>query len=628
MGMTMKSIIALCKDKIKIKNIRSKFFLANAFTVILPLIIVGGIASSLSSMTLKKNAIANNQNLLKNIMTVTDNNIKDMERLSLVAFADKEIQNILIQDAAARDTNTTAQLADSSYISQLFTNLITVRDNITGIYIFNLTGLIYKYDSLNRTFNMDYQYKNEPWFVKGVERNGATVIIGAHRLDYLNQFTTASNWEDNYVYSVFRQINSFKPFRDIGYILINQPVKTIADAIKNMSLNGAEITVINDTGEVVFAPEGKNIGENISEVSVGLSPVLQSDFGNFYVDIQGNRYLVTFQKSSYSKWRFISMVPLRTIMRDSTFLNYTTFITSLVCLLLILILSSVISFRITKPIKTLQAGMKEVGKGNFEISLKAGGGDELEELTRGFNGMTGKIKQLIQSEYKAKFKQKEAEIQQKEAELNSLRNQINPHFLYNTLESIRTLAALNGDKEVAEMTFSLANLFRLSMSRGERYVTIRRELDLINYYMDIQRIRFENKFSVQYDIPQELYNLQIPSFIIQPLVENAIRHGMEPKDVPGTIIINAKVVHEDILIIEISDDGVGMEEEDLGKLNEVLNGMLKQGSSNESGKVNQHIGLCNVMKRIHICTGEQYGLSISSNVHGGVTARLMLPVIK
>ena len=488
------------KKIFKIKSIRGKFFLTIAICIIIPLSIVGIIASLLSSTTLFRSAILNNQNFLKNLISVVDTNVMDMDRLSKVTYSDTRVQTILAKQGNYQ--NLREQLENSLQMDQLFQNLITIRENITGIYIFNLNGLLYEHFSENNSFNNDYNYKKEPWFANGVKANGGIVITGAHKPEYLNFFDqNKGSWQDQYVYSVFRQINSFSPHKALGYILIDQPLRTIDDIIKRMNLSGAKTIIIDENGNIVYEPSGGLINKNFLVLSQSLQPIQNSDNGYFYIRINRDKYLVTYQKSNYSNWKFISLIPYKVIMHDSVFLTNATSIIGLICLLVSLIIASFIAYRITKPIKILLSGMKRVGKGNFEILIEVGSEDEMEEISDGFNGMTKKIKNLIQSEYEAEIKQKESEVHQREAELNSLRNQINPHFLYNTLESIRTLAALNGDKDVAEMTYSLANLFRMSMSRGEKYVVLSHEVELINHYTYIQRIRFDNKFTVQYDIP-------------------------------------------------------------------------------------------------------------------------------
>ena len=398
--------------------------------------------------------------------------------------------------------------------------------------------------------------------------------------------------------------------------MIDQPLSTIDAILENMYLNNAGIIIVNDSGSIVYEPTAALINEHISYISPSLQHVLQGRNGSFSAEIGGERWLVTFYASAYSGWRFVSLLPYTYIISDSLILRYATAIVCVVCFFIILALTSVTARRITKPVRELQSGMSEVGNGNFDFTLPVTNHDELGELTLGFNHMQQKIKGLIQSEYEAK-------LGQNEAELNALRSQINPHFLYNTLESIRAHAALNDDPEVAEMIYSLASLFRMSMKRGKIYEKLGNEIELVNYYVEIQKMRF--KFSVVYDIPEELHHFEIPSFIIQPLMENAICHGIEQKDDPGNILLKARTPGTDTLVIEITDNGIGMEEEALKQ----LNANLCRGIPYEAPQSNGHIGLSNINARIHKYAkhpSNKYGLQIRLNDHGGVTAKLTLPV--
>lgn len=607
------------------KSIRRKMFYINVISIIIPLIVVGELAVYILVSTLESNAISNNNMLLDNMITVVDNNTKDMERLTLIAYSDKRIQEILSRTEQEGAIGLWQQIEDTEYMDQLFMNLITLRNETTNICIFNNKEFIYKFDRFKLSFNNRFDYKSQEWFKKGKELEGAIVIVSTQKPQYLN-LREAMTWQELYVYSVFRQINSFSPFKGVGYILVSQSIKSIDDIAKKMNLNGARTIIADEKGNIVYNQDGQYIQKNILELDKEFKRVIDGQTGSYYSEIEGEKSLVTYKKSSYSGWIYISILNKNKISENSTLINYAILSISLACILVFIILSAFLSYLITKPIKTLMAGIKEVAKGNFLINIEKKTEDEFGELIIGFNGMTQKINNLIQSEYKSQLLKREYDLHQKETELASLRSQINPHFLYNTLESIRTIAALNKDEVVAEMIYSLAMLFRMSIKTCNGYIPLKKEIELINCYVYIQNMRYDRDFQMLFNVEEELKELLIPSFILQPLVENSFQHGFEPKEGKGTINISAYVNDKNDLVIEVSDDGVGIDENTIDKLNSILAGKLINEKTGISASSDEHVGIINVNKRIRLCSGDNYGLRLETNQLNGVTVKITLPV--
>jgi two-component system sensor histidine kinase YesM len=268
---------------------------------------------------------------------------------------------------------------------------------------------------------------------------------------------------------------------------------------------------------------------------------------------------------------------------------------------------------ISKPIQLLGKTMTKVRNGNFNVSLKTNEwNDDLTDLTRNFNYMVDKIRGLIESEY-------DLQLRNKEAQIIALQTQINPHFLYNTLQTIGGKSVLIGEYEIHEMCKALGDIFRYSFYQGNKESTLGLELLHINNYLYIQRIRFEDSLQMDIDIPDELKNHPIIRFVLQPVIENVIVHALgKGEDQDLHIRLTAERQH-DLVMIRIQDDGPGIEATKLIEINELLEQKafaIYEGVS---------IGLKNVHERLRLVYGPEFGLQISSVYGQGTIVEIIIP---
>ncbi len=280
-------------------------------------------------------------------------------------------------------------------------------------------------------------------------------------------------------------------------------------------------------------------------------------------------------------------------------------------ILLAITLSVILGRQITKPLTVITSKIKEISEGDADLSKKLyiRSNDEVGLLAEYFNTFVGKLRDFQEVE------RHRLELLIRDIQMNALQAQINPHFLYNTLETIRFMIVMKNEKAV-DMVKLLADLFRVSIGRGEAFVTFRHELEHVNLYLAIQKIRYSNRFSVEIDIPESILNLYTVKFIFQPIVENSVHHGFEELDSGGIISIAARL-KGDMVRIEISDNGTGIPEEQLNRLQEQLQGRKKPGS----------VGLQNVYDRIHLHFGDKYGLELQDRKSGGVHVIIWVPVL-
>jgi two-component system sensor histidine kinase YesM len=260
-----------------------------------------------------------------------------------------------------------------------------------------------------------------------------------------------------------------------------------------------------------------------------------------------------------------------------------------------------------KRLEMLVDAMRRVEDGDLRVGIPEDSRDEFGELARSFNSMIGRIETLIDS-------LSTTQLMEKEAELTALEAQINPHFLYNTLSTITWMAREAKVPVIADLSISLAKLYRTMLNKGKKLVTTREELDMLRAYITIQRIRFEGLYDVAFDIERGIEDFLIPKLVLQPIVENAFRHGLEPKTGPGSLLIRAQS-DDGCLLFEVTDDGVGMPEELVHMINE--------------GKIERTQGsgyaIKNINERISLRYGERFGITVSSKEGAGTTVRILVP---
>lgn len=283
----------------------------------------------------------------------------------------------------------------------------------------------------------------------------------------------------------------------------------------------------------------------------------------------------------------------------------------LVLILLIILLSVIISKQVTKPIKEIQKVARQYSLGAFDAKVSVHGKDEIAELGNVLNNMSSQLLELISSVT-------EKERQSNYLELQTLIYQINPHFLYNTLDSINMLARKNDDIQVALMVTNLSRLFRLSLNRGRDVITVREEMMQVTYYLKIQKFRFEEQLDWNINFDDEILEYRMLKFIMQPLVENAIYHGIKSKNEYGKLTIRG-YKDKNMLIFVIKDTGKGMDEDTLTKLYQRIN------EKKRDEKENRGYGIWNVNQRIKLYYGEQYGLQIDSIVDKGTSIYIKIP---
>lgn len=402
---------------------------------------------------------------------------------------------------------------------------------------------------------------------------------------------------------VAKAILDFDTMKPAGYINIVYENSYLSDILAdNSSKYSGASYVVNTHGRIMVANKEGYVGENFP---VKLSDLRASNTSRY--DMFSSTQAFYFVGNEMPNgWSLVQTVSVKEFNKEMN--HQIVLAAGIVLLVLGISLGFVwyVTSRIAYPAKELMESMKTLAKDNEYPRVKIVSNDEIGMIGLEYNKMAENIETLIEKVYKM-------ELTQKQAELEFLQMQINPHFLYNALDTISWMALAKGNMDVSEMTIALAELLRATIKK-ESFITLREEMNTVKDYLLIQQERFGDKISAEYFVEEDAYSCMVPNFILQPVIENAIIHGLEPKIEKGKLSINISI-QDEFLTFLVEDNGVGMDE------TEILDLYKKCRENNTK----QSIGLKNVYRRLLLCYGESSMLKIESNKEQGTRISFLIP---
>ena len=401
---------------------------------------------------------------------------------------------------------------------------------------------------------------------------------------------------------------------NIGYLIINFKKKDLEDIIgKINSIEGGISCIVNTNGDVI-ASSNNDTYSKYEDTIKQIKPTTDTNLSK--VDINNNTVFIQSSYIDNTDWRIINIVPYNIISSEINnqriILIIIVFIFGGASLGAGFYFFNSINKRLSKVIK----GMREVHTNNLDNFIDNDSDDELGELISNYNYMIAKMSVLVDEQYKSGKAVKNAE-------LKALQSQINPHFLYNTLDMINWMAYKNMNSEIRLAVKNLAKFYKLSLNKGNDITPIDDELSHVSLYVDIQNMRYSNRISLEINVDSDIRSYLIPKITLQPIVENSITHGIFAKgDVEGRIIITGSIIDNDIYL-KVSDDGIGIKESDLP----LILSSEKHKSINKQSKGSGY-GIRNINERLKLYYGDDYGLSFSSIYEKGTTVTIKLPIIQ
>lgn len=472
-----------------------------------------------------------------------------------------------------------------------FKNIIESDSSIKSIIIVGKDGRIISNET-NLNMSKSSDMMKEPWYVNAINSNSMPVLTKARMQNF-------SMDKDNWVISISQEVRDSKG-NNLGVLLIDVKYKIIDNFLSDLNISDKDyVFVLNDKNEVVYH----------KDTNYFTNPSLQNKLIEESKMPQGynakSKILIKSFKIKNTNWTLYGVSTLKELEVIRKGLIRTIVVICIILLLIMAYSGSYFAGRITRPIAALEEAMRNIEDGLSTVELNEKGCYEAQRLANHFNNMVEKMKILLK------------EIAQKEkylrtSELNVLHSQINPHFLYNTLDTIAWMAEFKDTEKVVSMTKALAQFFRLSLSGGSEITSVDNEFEHIKQYLYIQKQRYGDKLSYDINYNEELGDNKILKIILQPIVENAIYHGIRQVDRKGFIHINAKREGKDI-IFTVSDNGDGFDIEILKNEKD-----LKDEKDIRLGGV----GIKNVDNRIKLYYGEEYGVSIESIIGAGTTVSI------
>ena len=572
-------------------GIRSIIFLYFTITAAAASIFIGLSLYTRMSGQVSETVMEENQILIDQVNRSVENYLKTVMKLS------DSLYYSIIKNADLSDPSV------GERFNLLYENNMDQTDSIA---LFSADGeLLESVPALRVRNNLDVT--REAWFSYTLDRTENQHFF----LPQVQQIFESSSDQYRWVIPMTRVVEITKGTDTVqGILLIHLNYTGLKLLLDGVTLgNEGYIYLIDGNGEIIYHPRAQLIDsglehENNRAVSEYRDGIYQETF-------QGEERVITVKSVGYTGWKLIGVAPRQTVSLNSLKTQLLVVFVAAFILFLMSLVNSYISSRITTPIRKLELSVNEIEKGNLNAKGDAEGSYEIRHLGQSVQNMAKQIQVLmadIVSEHEKKRKQ----------EFDTLQSQINPHFLYNTLDIIVWMIENEKPDQAVKAVTALARFFRISLSRGKSIITVKDELEHVRNYLMIQHMRFKNRFSYTIEAEDEVLELASLKLMLQPLVENAIYHGMEFMDGDGEIFISAWKEGED-LYLKLSDNGLGMTEEQVARL---FSDMPHTGSSRGSG-----IGVKNVNERIRLYFGSEYGLSIESEPDEGTVVTIHLPAV-
>ena len=581
------------------KSIQFKLLSYFLIVTLFPTLTLGIIGNIIYINVMENEVNAHTTQMIEQVKKNIEFYIKDMDNIIYVISQEPEIIEYMnITESTPKEKQSELE-AD---VRRAFSSFTSIHPEISGILIVNEND----FDVSNEMFRIARDpLTSESWYKQAFIDTGNIQLISK---PIGRNITTKQNYGADDVVSIVKAIKDPGSGKYKGVVLIDMKLDIIEKTIKDITLGKSGfLYVMDQNGDVVYAPVNPIIYRVKEEWLVEKSK------DSIVRKIRDSSYQIMYSDSSYTNWKTVGVFSLSESLQEVTKLrNYSMIIGSLT-LVLAVIISIFFTSSIAKPIMKLRMLMKKAEGGDLDVHFNSRYGDEIGQLGNSFNNMIGEIKKLIQMVY-AEQKNK------REAELKTLQAQIKPHFLYNTLDTIQWMAQDHQADDIVEIVSALTKLFRIGLSKGKEMLKLRDELEHVRSYMVIQKARYEDKLDYEIKYDESILECRVIKLILQPLVENAIYHGIKEKRGSSKIVITAKQA-EGKLYLSVSDDGAGIEPEKMQEIKAMLEG--KKDDSNTLG-----YGIFNVNERIRLSFGAEYGLNFISTLGIGTTVEIWHPLIE
>lgn len=579
------------------ENMLFKMIILNCGLLLLVTLVLTFAGNYIYQESIEERSYANTMEIQNQVLKSLDLIFQSVSDNVEVLGAHPEVQGYLKVDA---ENQQASRVELEGQVRSLLLNYSDIYSEYLNIVVVSEKGQYLSNDS--------YRVKKLPlteekWYQNAVKADGKLVLssssLGRNLKDWKNYST------DSYV-STAKLISDSETGKGIGVILIDLDLKSIQNLVEDITMGQTGFGYIQDSqGYVLYAPKNK--------VVYRMNPgwVMEGESGRVRCRIEGKDYNVIYSHSEYTDLTAVGVFDWGKTIEGAARVRTVSWWIAVVIMVFAAGITVLFSASVTRPISALSKLMKKAQTGDMTVRFENHYKGEIRQLGDSFNAMVEKINELLAVVYRE-------QKNKREAELKILHEQIKPHFLYNTLDTIQWMAKQYHAQDIVDLVLALSGFFRISLSQGKEFITLEQEVLMVKNYLDIQKVRYEDLFEYRTEIEEGMEKYMVLKICLQPLVENALYHGIKESDEDrGNIWIRAFSDEDDAIILKVEDDGAGMSQERIDQLNSWLR--LK-----ERGPEIKAYGILNVNDRIKIAYGDEYGLHYEKRTGGGTVAVVRL----
>lgn len=582
------------KDMLLNVSLRTRMVLSNIVVALIPFLMFSIVSGSIFLDHAQKTAEEHSVQLIHQVSNSMDVYVETIEKM--VNYIQLELQDTPFFTMESEGAS--GWESETDYIRSVLENVANSHREVAGIFIATKEDL-YVSTGMSRISRDPFQ--NERWYREASENPEEIQLISV--VTGRNIVTNRSYSIDD-VFSLAKAVQDPETGEVLGVILLDIRHDIIQSSINGVTIGEKGFVFVMDQEDnIVYTP--------VNGIVYRVNPKWVKAMEPMSVQIQGGSYQIRSELSPYTGWRTVGVFSMDEVMSSVNTIVYILFTCVIISLVLVVIVSFKFSRTLTNPIFKLKRLMKQAESGDLTVRFNFQHNDEIGELGQSFNHMIARIDQLIQMVYVE-------QENKRTAEMKSLQEQIKPHFLYNTLDTISWMARDYDAEDIVRLVDALTNMFRIGLSHGKDIITVKEEITHVSNYLYIQKIRYKDKLNYVIHVDESLYAVEVPKLILQPLVENAIYHGVKAKRGGGTITITG-VPEGENLVFTVQDNGAGMLQEKV----EELNRRMSERSVLDEKK---SFGLFYIRERIQLCYGKGYGVHVESTLGEGTRVTITLPL--
>lgn len=576
----------------KFSSIQSVIFATVAVLVLSAVVIVTGVSMKFTNTSIFENSSEYTHTIIQQMNQNIDSYIDYMENIAYLISSNEDVQDYLFDEKIDNEGR-------YRILNQLQT-ILDSRSDIRNVGIISKNGRMLINDG-SKSVNQDLDLNTQEWYATALEKPNGPILTSSHVQHIISG-------ERPWVITLSRGIRDRSGsgekegvfFIDLNYSAISELCDQSTVGTKGYAF------ILDAKGNIVYHPQQQQLYNELQTENISL--IMDTDEDTVLTGTGNDGKLYSISRSEKTGWTVVDCTNVKELLSKSRQAQSVYVLTAIILVIVALLFSRFMARSITLPIQKLRDSMKKVQEGDFSVSdVVVDSKNEIGSLTKSFDVMTHRIHELMEQNV-------HEQEEKRKSELKALQSQINPHFLYNTLDSIIWMAEGKKNEEVVLMTASLARLLRQSISNEDEVVPIANEVEYARGYLTIQKMRYKDKLKFQIEVDSSILYIPLIKLVLQPIIENAIYHGLKYKESKGLLIVKG-FMKDGNAVLQVIDDGVGMDEETLAHIY-------------DKHKVNYHsngVGVYNVQKRLKLYYGEDYGITYTSELGKGTTATITIP---